>query len=298
MAVSIIILTVLIIMDKMVVTNIKVKKPHRTKLSLLALIYLFFMVSSHSLFEFSSPVSTINTAYGQQAQELNGNVNVLAQADTSRTNTVSILLGSGNGPGFNPIFFKPSKLLIHVGDTVKWLNQDTVPHTATSVHFNTGLIWPNDSKMGSSEYSIKFDKSGTFAYFCQIHPHMSGVVFVDTEQTERMLTTQGQDKQLVDVKIEMPRNTAYVNENNGPFFIPAYSLVPIGTNVTWTNQDYVAHTATSAEGSFDTEAILPGQSKTIKLNHSPGTISYYCEIHPWMQATIEVTPTSNFLGAG
>ncbi|HZD36995.1 MAG TPA: plastocyanin/azurin family copper-binding protein [Nitrososphaeraceae archaeon] len=279
-------------------TNINVMTAFRTRLQLLALIYLFFVVGS-SLFELYFHISTVNTTHAQQEQQqMNDSADFSSRDNSSRIDTVSILLGSGNGPGSNPIFFKPSKLLIHAGDTVKWMNQDTVPHTATSVHFNTGLIWPDGSKMGSSEHSIRFDKSGTFAYFCQIHPHMSGVIFVDTEQTERVISTQGQGKQLVDVKIEMPRNTAYINENNGPFFIPAYSFVPIGTNVTWTNQDYVAHTATSAEGSFDTEAILPGQSKTIKLNHNPGTISYYCEIHPWMQATIEVTPTSKFLGKG
>jgi len=264
-----------------------------TRFQLFVLAYLFFIASS-SLFGLCFLTPYVDTANAQQQQ--NNGADSLEQTNASRTDIVSILYGSGNGPGSNPIFFKPSKLLIHSEDTVKWMNQDTVPHTATSVHFNSGLIWPNDSNMGNSERSIKFDKPGTFAYFCQIHPHMSGVIFVDTEQTERVLSTQGQNEQFVDVKVEMPRNAAYLNENNGPFFIPAYSLVPIGTNVTWTNQDYVAHTATSADGLFDTEAIIPGQSKTVKLNHSAGTISYYCEIHPWMQATIEVTPISDFLG--
>jgi plastocyanin len=86
----------------------------------------------------------------------------------------------------------------------------------------------------------------------------------------------------------MPQNAAYKN-NYGAFFVPASIQVPVGTKVTWSNKDYVAHTATSADGStFDTKTILPGTSLTLTLQHK-GVFPYYCKIHPWMMGTILVS---------
>lgn len=204
---------------------------------------------------------------------------------------VQILFGDGK-EGWNARFFSPSRTIVHQGDLVQWINDDTVGHTVTAVRFNSGLIWPQGSIYGPSSYTHKFDNSGTYAYYCQIHPYMSGVVFTGVQETERVLNSTVGSTHYVDVKVEMPQGAAYTN-SYGPYFIPTYAIVPVDARVTWTNKDYVAHTATAVDGSFDTHPVLPGTSITLAIDHIPGTISYYCKIHPWMQGSIDISSSSS-----
>ena len=73
-------------------------------------------------------------------------------------------------------------------------------------------------------------------------------------------------------------------------FVPADLSVPTGTTVTWTNHDDVAHTVSSDDGStFDSGAL--GQGLTFQFTAGPpGTHTYFCRIHPFMRATLTVTP--------
>src|SRR5919205_3660129 len=223
----------------------------------------------------------------------------LQKASNANSMVVTIPAGAGR-QGYLSEYFVPSKINLHKGDTLTWVDGDTVSHTITSATFN-GLIWPQGSNQGASTFSHTFDKSGTFGYFCQIHPYMTGVAFVDVQETERVLNGTLGSSSFVDVKIEMPQNAAYIN-NYGPYFIPTYAVVPQDARVSWTNKDYVAHTATATDGSFNTGPILPDQSYTIPINHNPGTVGYFCQIHPWMQAMMYVSPSqsasSAFLKAG
>jgi plastocyanin len=212
-----------------------------------------------------------------------------------KTVDVRIPLGDGRGPNYNPIYFLPSQIVIHAGDKVQWTNFDTVGHTATSTYFNSGLIWPvanspGQTSLGPSTFTQKFDKPGTFAYFCQIHPYMSGVVYVDVQETERVLNLKSGSTNYVKVNVEMPQNAAYKN-NYGPYFIPATVTIPQKAKVTWINKDYVTHTATSGDGgkAFDTHPILPGESKTLNVNLPKGAYPYYCKIHPWMLGNMIVS---------
>ena len=70
--------------------------------------------------------------------------------------------------------FGPSSIVVNVGDTVTWTNQDGVAHTATARDgsFDTGNIGP--SRSGSHTFTT----AGTFAYVCSIHPFMHGTVVV------------------------------------------------------------------------------------------------------------------------
>jgi plastocyanin len=69
---------------------------------------------------------------------------------------------------------------------------------------------------------------------------------------------------------------------------PATLTVPAGTKLTFVNHDSTAHTATSKQpGAFDTGPIQPGKSATVTLT-KPGTFTYYCAFHPFMEGTIKV----------
>lgn len=68
-------------------------------------------------------------------------------------------------------FVQPS-LSVKKGDTVVWTNKDSAPHTITGTGWGSGTI-----NQGQT-YSFTFNSTGTFAYHCNFHPSMTGVVVV------------------------------------------------------------------------------------------------------------------------
>lgn len=121
-------------------------------------------------------------------------------SQTSEEKTITIPKGSANPEVDITKFtlkqwYKPAEITVNVNDTVRWINYDTEPHTVTSGLggglasaatnskgkpnglFDSGLFKPGDS------WSFKFNKSGTFNYFCTIHPWMEGIVNVKGEST-------------------------------------------------------------------------------------------------------------------
>ncbi len=71
-------------------------------------------------------------------------------------------------------------------------------------------------------------------------------------------------------------------------FHPSAISVPVGSTITWTNQDSAPHTATAKDGSFDTGTLKQGQSMTVTFSKE-GTYAYYCQFHPFMLGTVTVT---------
>ena len=60
-----------------------------------------------------------------------------------------------------------------------------------------------------------------------------------------------------------------------------------GGKVIWKNRDSAPHTATAADGSFDTGTIEEDKIKSETFKE-PGTHEYVCSIHPQMHGTVEV----------
>ncbi len=71
-------------------------------------------------------------------------------------------------------------------------------------------------------------------------------------------------------------------------FDPDPLEIPVGTTVTWTNQDTAPHTATADDGSFDSGRLDNGGTFSFTFD-TPGTYPYHCDIHPRMTGTIVVT---------
>jgi len=70
--------------------------------------------------------------------------------------------------------FDPASITVKAGSTVRWVNQDSVPHR---IVFADGA----DSTVlaGMQSWSRKFDQAGTYGYACTIHPTMLGTVIVE-----------------------------------------------------------------------------------------------------------------------
>jgi plastocyanin len=61
-------------------------------------------------------------------------------------------------------------------------------------------------------------------------------------------------------------------------YSPNPATVAVGTTVTWTNGDSIAHTATSSSGVWDSGVIPPGGSYS-RVFSTAGTFPYFCTIH-------------------
>ncbi len=71
---------------------------------------------------------------------------------------------------------------------------------------------------------------------------------------------------------------------------PANIEVPVGTTVTWTNNDNVGHTVTFRNGMKDSGVLLAGGAGTFSYTFaSKGIFPYYCTIHPSMHGVVTVT---------
>ena len=71
-------------------------------------------------------------------------------------------------------------------------------------------------------------------------------------------------------------------------FSPANIEVKVGDKITWTNDDADAHTVTATSGAeFDSGTLAQGADFTFEAK-KPGTIAYFCAIHPSMKGTITV----------
>jgi len=82
--------------------------------------------------------------------------------------------------------FIPSPVNIAIGDTVKWLNDDTAAHTSTSGSAADGPDgnWDSSLVIAGSSFSNTFDAAGEYPYFCMVHPWMSGMVIVGEAMAE------------------------------------------------------------------------------------------------------------------
>src|SRR5262245_29053635 len=74
--------------------------------------------------------------------------------------------------------FVPFALTIHIGDSVRWVNNDTDDHTIVAIsRFTTTdhktvnhLILGTDNNGGQpGEFTLKFSQEGRFSYHCRFH---------------------------------------------------------------------------------------------------------------------------------
>ncbi|MFY9301238.1 MAG: plastocyanin/azurin family copper-binding protein [Candidatus Nitrosotenuis sp.] len=81
-------------------------------------------------------------------------------------------------------------------------------------------------------------------------------------------------------------------EQTNECFSPSSTTIPLGSTITWTNDDTAAHTVTSGkdatpDGAFDSGLFMVGKTFSHKFE-SAGEYPYYCLVHPWMAGTVTV----------
>ncbi len=92
---------------------------------------------------------------------------------------VTIVLPNGVGANPNLNYAPPTvTVIVGVNNTIKWVNQDSIPHTVTS---STGTPTSFDSRtMNQGDtFTVTLTTPGTYGYICQFHPGwMKGTVIV------------------------------------------------------------------------------------------------------------------------
>jgi plastocyanin len=89
--------------------------------------------------------------------------------------------GGGGGGGatevsMEGIAFQPAEVTVSAGDTVNWVNNDTVGHDVTADSFSSG---EPGAMANGDEFEHTFEEAGTFDYVCTVHPGMEGSVVVE-----------------------------------------------------------------------------------------------------------------------
>ncbi|HET6458697.1 MAG TPA: plastocyanin/azurin family copper-binding protein [Nitrosopumilaceae archaeon] len=118
-----------------------------------------------------------------------GIVAFVPSAFAQSTASVTVKQGSGSqGCETDKSCFQPYEVNVDVGGTVTWTNTDAQTHTVSSgkptddvagTVFDSGI---SNFKAGKT-FSFTFPTAGTFDYFCQLHPWMTGVVTVAAATT-------------------------------------------------------------------------------------------------------------------
>ena len=100
------------------------------------------------------------------------------------------------------------------------------------------------------------------------------------------------DHMKVDVSIATGASTPGCEDTNS-CYEPHEAIIDVGGEVTWTNTDTAAHTATSGnptdgpDGTFDSSLFGPGKTFSHKFDEA-GTFNYFCMVHPWMAGVVTV----------
>ena len=71
--------------------------------------------------------------------------------------------------------FAPQRLTVKAGTTVRWKNEDDIPHNIVS----TGKLFRSKVLDTHDSFSFTFTVPAVYEYFCALHPHMTGRIVVE-----------------------------------------------------------------------------------------------------------------------
>ena len=233
--------------------------------------------------------------------------------------------------GFNAIPGEPGAnptINMEVGDKVIFnvVNDGVSFHSfgVTADEEGFGGIFPG-SEIATASNPLKAGESGTsefiageegiFYYICTVPGHreqgMVGKIIVgdvaveeevmeaapepvmEAEPEPEPMETSAPGPVALDGTISLPEGSGVPGcEATFECYIPYHVTVPVGTEVTWSNDDTAAHTVTSGapgapDGIFDSSLFAAGQTYSVTFDEA-GEYPYFCMVHPWMVGIITV----------
>jgi plastocyanin len=182
--------------------------------------------------------------------------------------------------------FKPAELTVPLGASVGFVNNGVAPHTATARDgsFDTDIV-----RSGSTQH-VTFATPGTFAFYCTIHPDMTGTVFVS-----------GSDGAVPPPAAEVEPGTAPPMavdvEVLAETFSPADVRVAQGGTVTWMVSSIGPHIIEADDDTFVSEIIPHGKTYQHTFEIA-GTFSYHDGLTGRMKGSITVVAEASSVTAG
>jgi len=98
------------------------------------------------------------------------------------TSGPTVIISPGSSSPSNAKFFDPPKLTVSKGTTVTWKNGDSTMHTVTSGSAQggeSGTVFDSSYLTGGKTFQWTPNSTGTFDYYCTLHPYMKGQVVVN-----------------------------------------------------------------------------------------------------------------------
>ncbi len=247
------------------------------------------------------------------------------------THTVSIPQGvSYPGCESTNECYLPYTLEIHVGDTVSWSNDDSAAHTVSSGDPTEGMdgIFDSGLFMAGSTFEYKFDQTGTYPYFCMVHPWMLGEVTVkkidemmvheiavgepnpsapvepevvtpvepevpEVVEPEVVVPAEPTEKRAAPVQVTMAQGSGAPGcEVTNECYLPYIAEIYSGEPVVWLNADSAAHTVTSGTPALHDGLFDSGMMMPDQTWEyvfiDSGEYDYHCMLHPWMTGKVMV----------
>lgn len=197
--------------------------------------------------------------------------------------------------------FQPPSLTIATGGTINWSNDDGEAHTVTSTDqaFDSGIL------SAGAGFEQTFTESGSFPYFCLIHPEMRGTItvsdpvpvpasdvpIVEAPASEAPVAEEpdvlAASPDVVSASPDVASTISVVDRS----FQPSAVEVVAGDTVSWSNDDSEGHTVTAVDGSFNSGVLTVGDEFYASFG-TAGTFDYFCAIHPEMTGAVTVTEPS------
>ncbi len=169
--------------------------------------------------------------------------------ENSFAETIKVSIPNGTSvPGceIKSLCYIPDPISVNAGDVVEWTNRDSVSHTVSSGSPKTGAngILYSDLMQPDKVFAFSFDESGSFPYFCTIHPWMEGLIIVNPpliksvksfDITEMRLSKSGSI--IVTIQTDMPKartalpiDLTFTDENSVPLSHINYDVRVIQDN--------------------------------------------------------------------
>lgn len=96
-------------------------------------------------------------------------------------------------------------------------------------------------------------------------------------------------------KVTRPTPSSFEMLTRGKMLVPHVLAVPVGSTVSFPNDDPISHNlfSLSSGNAFDLGLYRKGAGKSQKFD-TPGIVNVYCNVHPNMSAVIQVLDTPYF----
>lgn len=188
--------------------------------------------------------------------------------------------------------FDPQRLrYVPFGGEVRRVNTDgTTSVVANGLMFPTGMTFGPDGALYVGNYGNESnDGQGQIVRVVVGDQSSAGPAVPAPDESKTYALAQPTPVGQAAATVEVAGTVSMV-EPADPMqwgYEPKSVTVQVGQAIKFSNTGQIAHTATQSQGAFDTGLLKNGESATLAFE-TPGTFTFFCQPHPWMQGTIVV----------